>query len=484
MPFPPRQSAALWRPGSKDRLRLLNDLVLSGSVRYSPAYPLLATGESAAGIGLPAGANMMLNDDGKVIDHFSLPDYDGRLKRMTGNYTAALGHRGTPSTGTVQRLHRQTRLPYRSTIFHAGQVFHGEAAITGTASAVAQLMHQLRSVLGEPLYVGGNARSGFGGELRAFEIEDRPESLLAPSLPEPLAGDISDVVLTTPALVREHGTGQFAPSALASAVNDLFARELGTGAVSVLEWQARPVAVGGFNARFSGLRPDHAAAAAGSVVRIRWNSEPKDEQLKRLAKTPLGARGTDGFGQWRFAPELPRTPLLPRDTMVRTGPGTSIEADPGAHVLTVEKFQARLNTQVIIRQGVLILQELTGQLRGVRLDRGALGELRSLLERQSPDARFLKSRFSADAAALGTRITIPDSGASIPLALFLITPEAFTLPVLTRYLRSWQLDPGAAGTPSPDQVAEAARQLRLSCVEFLREQARAPLNSGKGAMTP
>ena len=464
--------------GDPDRLRRL---VLDGIVRFSPAHPVIRhDGEDR--MLFPAPRNIFTTDDGELVDQFDVPDPDERLHRPGTLLTQDLQWAGVPQTTVVQRINRQSGIPFRTTAYLRGQVFLTELAIHAP-DGDGSYLQDLADVFTEPLRVGGNARSGFGGALQCTLGRPGPRSLFAAPLPEEDMDDAGDgvwmdLVLRSPALLRDPATGQFDPARLPHAVQELCDRVLGPAVATVGQWSLGSVAVGGFNARFHGLRPEHLAAAAGSVVRIRIGVPCSAASWAALQGERLGERGIDGFGIWALTACADAIGTRPDQAQVRrdTGPAYTAPHAPGTGPSpAVESFQQRLYAAVTAQMMPDIFASLRQALmrpggKSPAGPKGLLGDARTMARVRGGDvATFLDQR-SPETRAACQRIPLAGAGYTTNLWDFWVDPVPVATALAGTWLASWALDERPP-LPEAKLLQALADDLRVLSIEYLHGQA-------------
>lgn len=209
-------------------------------------------------------------------------------------------------TENVQRLNRGQQLYFESETLPTGHTFEAELELVGSPSQVEAAHQALLDLSGTTLRVGSNAEA-FGGDL-LLEVDSFVDEVTR--FPRAISG-ASDgsyhlaVVLASPALVRDAKTGGFHPGALPEAVAAQWRAAVGDGwAVRVDGHAVQGASIGGFNQLFGGLRPEHQAAAAGSVVHVVLEPEAGTQSEPQIPTGRLGDRTVDGFGQWQVRQHL------------------------------------------------------------------------------------------------------------------------------------------------------------------------------------
>ena len=289
---------------------LIGMLIASGDVAVGTAFPVTAEGLE----GYPAPVTAVVSDtdldaegpdpQGQVWvldERGELPKH-ARLQRLSGLVIHKV-HEWIPmhvDTVTTQRLTRrraggdQSGLgPMTFTTVAAQQRFRAWFRVAGDLAARAELAGLLAGLLdGQVIALGSGEQNAYGGD-PLFHVGSLVDG--QPGLPAAaLLGQARevDIVLRTPALVADPGTGHYRPDALGGHVERLV-RGAGISG-RVISASVRRTAVGGATVGYGRMRPQFWAAAAGSVVRVCLDAPVAD--WSRAAARRVGHRTVDGFG--------------------------------------------------------------------------------------------------------------------------------------------------------------------------------------------
>lgn len=276
---------------------------------------------------------------------------------------------------------------YTQTVLEPGTWFRTRLRLADHIDDPEPVVDTLRAVLarakppaaGQPslLRIGSGASSAYGGDVHiqsVTTVTDRPWDRPSPST---AANQSVHLVTVTPALVRDRRTGEHDPAALGEHVTDMLTEVISAALGTPVRVRiAAPapsigsVLAGGFHRGYRGLRPEHWAAAAGSVVTVTTDVPIPGTVWDRALCRRIGDRTVDGFGVVRIdsAPSHWNEESAPRyrgdhdeHRVVRLADGTLAPdvdyADP-----EVRRFQDRL-----FREG----------------SDGALGDLAVLLARRA-----------------------------------------------------------------------------------------------------
>lgn len=222
---------------------------------------------------------------------------------------------GSVPTSTHQRLQRSRPPgtapgPFTETVLEPGTWFEIRLRIADHVDDPGPVVETLEAVLARPtLRIGSGAYSAYGGDLQVKGVEpvtDRPWS--QPSRAT-TAGQPVHLVSVTPALVRDRHTGEYDPAALPDHVAEMLSAAIGSALeqpVRVTTCDPAPsigsVRVGGFHRGYKGLRPEHWAAAAGSVVTVTTDVPVPGPVWDQALGQRVGERTVDGFGLLRIDP--------------------------------------------------------------------------------------------------------------------------------------------------------------------------------------
>lgn len=190
---------------------------------------------------------------------------------------------------------------YGYTVLNAGQYFVGELICFGE-EAWNRLQEMTGISEGAPLIwrMGKARRRGYGKVTAWLErCDDRPLVWVQLSLEERIqdpSQPITMTLLTDTIILNSWG------QQVLGCTPDWLEEALGLGPVEILEAFARVRNVDGFNAYLGLPRWRDMALTAGSVVRFKLNSPPKNwrEQLQKLEIEGVGVRRNEGFGRVAF----------------------------------------------------------------------------------------------------------------------------------------------------------------------------------------
>lgn len=220
----------------------------------------------------------------------------------------------TVPTSTHQRLQRSRTPgtapgPFTETVLEPGTWFEIRLRIADHLDP-GPVVETLEAVLARPnLRIGSGSHGAYGGDLQVKSVHtvtDRPWS--QPSRAT-TAGQPVHLVSVTPALVRDRHTGEYDPAALGDHVTEMLSEAIGSALeapVRVTVCDPAPsigsVRVGGFHRGYKGLRPEHWAAAPGSVVTVTTNMPVPGPVWDHVLGRRIGDRTVDGFGVLRIDP--------------------------------------------------------------------------------------------------------------------------------------------------------------------------------------
>lgn len=203
------------------------------------------------------------------------------VQRIRGAVTSDGAHAVEATTRIAQGIRRDREGYFETFAIRGGQRF---AAWLDVESA--GLAHDVTAALGGAQWtVGAGRDSGFGGNLSvSLSLGEAvtPGRAVA-------KGDEVDLVLESPAMVRDAETGEWNPTALGTSLAGG-----GKGLEVVSQW-VEVTTVSGFASRFRAGRSRIPAAGDGSVVRVRAIAD--GATLPDLTWR-VGAGGPDGFGAW------------------------------------------------------------------------------------------------------------------------------------------------------------------------------------------
>jgi CRISPR-associated protein Csx10 len=302
----------------------IDELVLSGAVRYLHAYPHVG---GVRAYPCPLSLRTVKGDEARAVDLSAFPA-DGlpwpaeTLQGAPGAFVAGEGADRTAVTPAVStRVHHQRdRQVGRATraqgalfsygALEPGQEFAGFLAVTAADPAAADALRaRVAALLGNELFLGRSRRAEYGGAARISwrppmerELAGHP-ALLAADL---AAGDAFRVLCLADVIVRARNTGQVDPAALP----DMVINALG-GRVALDSGDSRQAlftqtqVVGGYNRTWGLPLPQAAAAKAGSVLCLRARTAVPLADLLAVEAQGVGERRAEGFGRVAFL--LPAT---------------------------------------------------------------------------------------------------------------------------------------------------------------------------------
>jgi CRISPR-associated protein Csx10 len=353
----------------------VQDLILSGRVRYLNAYPMAGERRSLP-VPLSWRRPKRRGSDGEVYD---LAGYDAdtdwpdeQLQRVPHQHVA-LGSADPAWVPTVlgERVHHQqdrakgrawreirsngeeiahgTLFSYR--FLAEGQRFGGALLVEGESDADIEARFGLvRSLCGEHVFVGRSRRAGYGGAARIEWLDPRSREaegggLLSSDLD---AGQVFRAILLSDYVGRNAVTGQVDPDWLTEELQ----QALG-GRATVEHRFSEHRIVGGFNRTWGLELPQSLAARAGSVVVMKATAPiPLDDVLK-VERNGLGERRVEGFGRVAFWSPASQT-LQVKDARR----GELAQPPPGEPPPLVQEIERRLvdeflSREITLKSGVL-----------------------------------------------------------------------------------------------------------------------------------
>lgn len=282
----------------------LDDLVLSGRVRYLNAYPEIDEHRS---LPVPRSWRVdradrsaifdLLGDDGEVVPaslggrpaEFATVQFNGPvsaapLMRSTTHHQRdrRKGHAGR--TGTV----------FTYEALEVGQMFAGLVQVTsGKPDLVKERLERLLPWV----RVGKSRNAGYGGDatLELGQVQAREVAVGHCLQVRAQAGQSFVVLLAAPAIVRNPNTGSVDPSRLGEAVVALL-----DGKVSILDQVVEVETIGGYNSRWGLPLPQRHAAAAGSVLLVQAAQALSTEEIDAAQDVGIGERRVAGLGRLVF----------------------------------------------------------------------------------------------------------------------------------------------------------------------------------------
>lgn len=352
----------------------LDELVLSGTVRYLNAYPLVD------GRCLPAPVSLRPEkraSEHRAFDAHDLLAYDGTPTddhEVDGHWPKQqLGApiRDAVTVGAAELTRVQARISGRmhqqrdrargrawtdrgtgqahGTVYgyeslDAGQQLGGVLAIDGDEAD--RLAERLRELLDGTVLLGRSRRAGYGGDpaiewnaLRDREVEG--SSQVVPLDRDLQAGRTVRLLLTSPYLGRHADTGQPDPTYL----TDEIERRL--GAVTVVRRRWAFTEAGGYNRTWGLPLPQRAALAAGSVLLLHVKATVPAARLQDVEHRGLGDRRVDGFGRCLFLEAPTETVTLRAIPKGQPAPAPNGQ-DPPELVRTIERriAEARIRDEI------------------------------------------------------------------------------------------------------------------------------------------
>jgi len=341
-----------------DARRALARLVLSHDVRYLPAYPALDR-ERALPLPRswlrpkPAAVYAGLLED-EVYDQFNTstprPEHPTRTidafgtrgagavvlaevrrehpaRNQTDRRRGGAGRRDTTTTGGDPQ---GTGSVWTQEVLAAGQSLAGCVAVP--AADAADLADELARVWRDGgLGLGRSAAGAAGGWPDVEWGDPRDREVLDDDLRDLAVGAQVVVLLTSPSVVRDGGTGVTGAAALDAAV-----QELTGGALVVRDRHVGETAVQGVNRWWGTVTPVVRAAVAGSVLLAEVTRPVSADEALSWEHCGLGERQRDGFGRLLLTDPLPG-PLQIESASAATPPPFRIPApsplEPGSFLL-------------------------------------------------------------------------------------------------------------------------------------------------------
>ncbi|AUM20266.1 hypothetical protein [Rhodococcus ruber] len=417
--------ASVCRP---DEIELL---IADGAVESAPGLPVLSmrathdAAEMIAAVAYPAPRTTVgIEDDWGGAELADARTIDTgpttRLSPVAGLMVSSpdpevAARPAAPSTSTHQRLHRGDTAPgpFTETVLEPGAGFEIRLRIADHVADPEPIVAALREVLTRPgLRIGSGADGAYGGKLTVLSIAtavDRPWSRPSPAT---AAGQPVHLVLVTPALVRNPHTGECDPAALARDVEETLsaAASSAVGAqIRVTVTEPAPsvgsVRVGGFHRGYRGLRPEHWAATAGSVVTVTLDTPLPGQVWDRILSHRIGERTVDGFGLLRIDPHPADWVEEAAPLHHTTGPGARLADGSEAPAVDHADPAVRLFRHTLFRHGAdTAVPELAIRLarKTVRIPRhSTLSRIRVLV----PSLSWDRDGAAGDLAAVHTLLT-------------------------------------------------------------------------------
>ncbi|WP_328435366.1 hypothetical protein [Nocardia puris] len=313
---------------------LLERVIISGSIAAAPGFPVIDV-DGMERVAFPAPRNLTRVRTEPGLDSAA---FDGRA-HIAGDQTiesvrglvAFAGRQWIPAQ---IRVNTHTRLvrpraggtreglgPLSFTTLDPHHVFEARLRLRGDIERRRALRADLAGLFDNrgPVVFGSGADGSYGGEA---VVEVGP--LVDDADPWPIrtvvAGESVDLVLRSPALVADPGTGHYDPTALAHHLTALLVAH--DVAAHVVDSSVVGAEVGGAHAGYGRMRPDHWAAAAGSVLTVRCEADVTERDWRRLLAHRVGARTIDGLGVLAMVPPIAHTIVTaPTPSLARTPHG-------------------------------------------------------------------------------------------------------------------------------------------------------------------
>jgi hypothetical protein len=315
-------------------------LIESGKVQAAPAFPVVNLRGSEGSRLRPAhpaplvlAARATDDDSAEIIDPRMAGAGDIAAVRGLAVQDDGDWYRAVVATCTEQRLRRnragtvaEGAGPFAQTVLEPGQRFVCRLRIVADDDAEAEMLaHRVAAAVlpttAAWMTIGGGADNAYGGDVDIAlgtpdegACSDVLESLrIDPGEDEPPfseAGDNVDLVLHSPALLRDPTTGALDPDGLAAVVQSLLDEVLGAGAATVGTASLSRHVLGGFHGLYRGLRPEQWAAAAGSGVGVHLHRDVDPEEWTELLAHRVGERVVDGLGLLALVTRRERAHLM------------------------------------------------------------------------------------------------------------------------------------------------------------------------------
>lgn len=389
----------LLRQGHRPTSRRFVQAILSGQVRYLPAYPAVA-GVRA----LPVPVSVRTPKTGVADPWFldgldlaafpgpspdphgvagwptdPLADFPADYETPAGQAVAArrvfaLHHQRDRRRGLAWTQQINGRQVAHGTLFsyeslEAGQQLAGMLALEGTEGEIEELAGLFHDLLDGPLLLGRSRNSEYGGcaTVRWQALQDR-EAPPGWALSGPVtAGQHLRALLVSPYLGRDPATGHPDPTHLPTEVLDGLA---GRASLQGAFWAHTHA--GGFNRTWGLPLPRRPALTAGSVLVLTATDNIPAEDLLAVEHAGVGDRRIEGYGRVAFLP-----PPTEEVTLARPPPAAVPRPEPPPPRQVVV-LQARVLAQETARQGEVVAARLARQ-AGSLPSPSLLGRLRSLL---------------------------------------------------------------------------------------------------------
>lgn len=210
-------------------------------------------------------------------------------------------NKGRPWLETTRNNEIQHGAIFSYEFLESGQTFKGFIQIAAEDDATAgQLEDRIRTLLADrTIHVGRSRRAGYGGEaqLRLASTTDR-EANWGDVVNADLAADsLFRAALLSSCIIRDPDTGQIDPMAFPQILVDRLGGQEVAG-VERVRWEYE--LVGGFNRKWRLELPQMHAVCAGSVLVLRAKRLIPVSRLREIEHQGLGERRVDGFGRVLF----------------------------------------------------------------------------------------------------------------------------------------------------------------------------------------
>ena len=360
-------AGALLAKGVKAESDAFYQIILSGSVRFLNAYPVISGDRSmpvphswkiAKGATLPELT--------KVLD-FTLDDAKIQGKSINPAFSFAAGKenewRGTQSGRTIRthiardrnRGKAWTETEGQEEISHgalfsyeslsAQQIFRGTIQLRSDDAA---LLETLVPQLSGSLTMGRSRRGGYGLVHCSMRAHDQQNPRVSEWVGNAMYADIVAgqsfrVVCASDCIVRNQSTGQLDPGAFPDMILDAFAQDVdflpnrsfcGIGFA------------GGYNAKWGLPLQQSQTVSAGSVVVLNARRTIRQQELSSLETNGIGERLTEGFGRLIVQPMPTGQPILNEVSVDQ--PVHMPDGDPPPLVLSIEAriLKCKLDSEI------------------------------------------------------------------------------------------------------------------------------------------
>lgn len=384
-------------------------LILSGDVRFLPAYPCHPEAGAERSLPVPLSWQRPRSDEERFFDFGAapsvldreLPESD-RLKEQWQRPDfpfVLLRARPAPVRPSVEtRFHHQRdRRVGRATesvgaIFfyeaiEPGTRFRGMVQVSGVDDAECdERARRIKEALGGTngaVQIGRSRSTEYGGSATIRFENDWQARQIEGAGVLPLRGgkkidaeSLVRVCLLSPAVVRDPLTGQIDPAALSYVIVAAFENR-----VEVVRQFTASTVVGSFNHKWKTEVPQAMAVAAGSMLVLKAREDLPHGDLLVLEHKGIGERRADGYGTIAWL-SMPTSAVVPLQELASASrPPRPSEACSGP---ILDGLQRRLFEAVVERavecHAVELVREVNGTLSSMR---SLLGRLRVPL--RNPD---------------------------------------------------------------------------------------------------